>query len=345
MGLSGYVPIAESESEVLLDSGQHPSPSRESGEEWLDIYLTPEGEVCSDRAGQSRRHPGEEPLYDFGSNDRLGMTPHELTANLCLVHNAQAKRPSLLSTSMRWLITIFRSIFTWFTGALVTILGAIAVMIIAALNDTSPLIDKVIRGWSRAWLIASGTRMNVAGQEHVDPTRSYIVVANHESALDIMACFLAVRLPIRYLAKKELFRVPILAQGMRAVGIIEVDREARGAIHAQVNRQAQQLLEKSRSLIIFAEGTRPRDGIMRPFKKGAFTMAIAGELPVLPVSIHGAYQAMPPGTPWVRGGLIEVIIDAPVETTGMTSANTGALRDRVYETIAGRVRAMGGAVG
>jgi 1-acyl-sn-glycerol-3-phosphate acyltransferase len=246
---------------------------------------------------------------------------------------------------MRWLIIVFRSILTWFTGAVVTVLGAIAVMIIAALNDTSPMIDKVIRGWSRAWLIASGTRMSVAGQEHVDPTKSYIVVANHESALDIMASFLAVGLPIRYLAKKELFRVPVLAQGMRAVGIIEVDRQARGAIHAQVNRQAQQLLEKNRSLIIFAEGTRPRDGIMRPFKKGAFTMAIAGQLPVLPVSIHGAYEAMPPGKPWVRGGTVEVIIDAPVDTSGMTPADTGALRDRVYDTIADRVRTMGGTVG
>jgi 1-acyl-sn-glycerol-3-phosphate acyltransferase len=160
-----------------------------------------------------------------------------------------------------------------------------------------------------------------------------------------MASFLAVGLPIRYLAKKELFRVPVLAQGMRAVGIIEVDRQARGAIHAQVNRQAQQLLEKNRSLIIFAEGTRPRDGIMRPFKKGAFTMAIAGQLPVLPVSIHGAYEAMPPGKPWVRGGTVEVIIDAPVDTSGMTPADTGALRDRVYDTIADRVRTMGGTVG
>ncbi|MCI0679139.1 MAG: 1-acyl-sn-glycerol-3-phosphate acyltransferase [Actinobacteria bacterium] len=246
---------------------------------------------------------------------------------------------------MRWLIVGPRTVLTWLVGLVATIIGAGAVMIIAVFDDTSPMIDRVIRGWSRAWLIASGTRLVATGRENVSDATSYVVVANHVSALDIMVCFLAVRLPIRYLAKKELFRIPILAQGMRAVGIIEVDREARGAIHAEVNRQARELLEKNRSLIIFAEGTRPRDGVMRRFKKGAFTMAIAGQLPVLPVSIHGAYEAMPPGRPWVRGGRVEVIIDSPIETTGMTSADTTALRDRVYDVIAGRVRELGGRVG
>ena len=245
---------------------------------------------------------------------------------------------------MNWLIVVPRTIFTWAVGVAATIVGAAAVMVIALVNDTSPNIERVIRGWSHAWLFASGTKLDVTGREHIDPERSYVVVANHISSLDIMACFLAVGLPIRYLAKKELFKVPVLAQGMRAVGVIEVDRAARGAIHGQVNRQAKQLLEKKRSLIIYAEGTRPCDGVMRPFKKGAFTMAITGELPVLPVSVHGSYEAFPPGQPWVRGGTVHVVIDAPVETTGLTQADTGKLRDRVYATIARRVREMGGRV-
>jgi 1-acyl-sn-glycerol-3-phosphate acyltransferase len=160
-----------------------------------------------------------------------------------------------------------------------------------------------------------------------------------------MACLLAVPLPIRFLAKKELFRVPVLAQGMRMVGIIEVDREARGAVHSEVNRQSRELIEKGRSLIIYAEGTRPRNGVMKPFKKGAFTMAITSGLPVLPLSIHGSFEAWPPGTPLVRGGVIKVILDKPVETEGMSTSDTGDLRDQVREVIAGRVEALGGVVG
>ncbi len=245
---------------------------------------------------------------------------------------------------MRWPLTFFRTVLTCVVGIVATIIGAALVILIALVNDTSPWVERVIRGWSRAWLWASGTRLEIEGQEHIDPERSYVVVANHLSALDIMACFLAVPLPIRYLAKKELFSIPVLAQGMRAVGIIEVDREARSAVHGKVNRQAKQLLEKQRSLIIYAEGTRPRDGSMKPFKKGAFTMAISGGLPVLPLSIHGTREAFRPGQVWVRGGPVKVVIDAPIETEGMTPADTGSLRDRTYEIISERVREMGGKV-
>lgn len=243
---------------------------------------------------------------------------------------------------MRWLLVVPRTIFTWVVGVIATIIGAISAMVLALVDDTSPWIERVIRGWSRAWMWSSGTSLEVEGQENVDPSLSYVVVANHLSTLDIMACFLAVRLPIRYLAKKELFRVPLLAQGMRAVGIIEVDREARGAIHAVVNRQAKELIEKKRSLIIYAEGTRPRNGIMKPFKKGAFTMAVASQLPILPVSIHGTYEAFKPGRPWVYGGTARVVIDPAIETAGKTQADVGSLRDQVQTLIATRVQDMGG---
>ena len=246
---------------------------------------------------------------------------------------------------MRLFIDVPRTIITVVVGVTATIIAVAFIAVMVVINDSSPMIEKIIRVWSRAWLAASGTKLEVVGAENLDPNRSYVVVANHLSTLDIMACLLAVPLPIRFLAKKELFRVPVLAQGMRMVGIIEVDRQARGAVHSEVNRQSRELIEKGRSLIIYAEGTRPRNGVMKPFKKGAFTMAISSGLPVLPLSIHGSYEAWPPGTPLVRGGVIKVILDKPVETEGMTASDTGDLRDQVREVIAGRVEALGGAVG
>jgi 1-acyl-sn-glycerol-3-phosphate acyltransferase len=246
---------------------------------------------------------------------------------------------------MRLFIDVPRTIITVVVGVTATIIAVAFIAVMVVINDRSPLLEKIIRVWSRVWLVASGTKLEVEGAENIDPNRSYVVVANHLSTLDIMACLLAVPLPIRFLAKKELFRVPVLAQGMRMVGIIEVDRQARGAVHSEVNRQSRELIEKGRSLIIYAEGTRPRNGVMKPFKKGAFTMAISSGLPILPLSIHGSYEAWPPSTPLVRGGLIKVILDKPVETEGMTASDTGELRDQVREVIAGRVEALGGAVG
>lgn len=243
---------------------------------------------------------------------------------------------------MRWVIILFRTIATWLVGILATIVGAIAALLIVVVNPSSPAIERVILWWSRMWLMASGTRVVVEGQENIDHSRSYVVVANHLSTLDIMVCFLALELPIRYLAKKELFRIPLLAQAMRAVGIIEVDRSARSAVHQVVNKQAKDLIASNRSLIIYAEGTRPRDGVMKPFKKGAFTMAIASQLPVLPLSIHGTYEAAVPGRPWFIGGTVTAIIDPAIPTEGLDQSDADALRDRVREIIATRVSHLGG---
>lgn len=245
---------------------------------------------------------------------------------------------------MHWPKTLFRTGLTWTVGVLATIVGAVTVISIVLVRPTSPAIDRVIQWWSRMWILASGTNITVEGQENIDTDQSYVVVANHLSTLDIMVCFLAVPLPIRYLAKKELFRIPLLAQAMRAVGIIEVDRAARTSIHASVNRQARDLIAHNRSLIIYPEGTRPRDGVMKRFKKGAFTMAISGQLPVLPLSIHGTYEAAGPGKPWFRGGQVTAIIDPPIPTEGMTPSEAEGLRDRVQEIITKRVSDLGGQV-
>ena len=246
---------------------------------------------------------------------------------------------------VRWIIVGLKTILTWTIGVLMTLVCTLTILVIALINDTSPLIDRIILFWSHTWLATSGTRLTVTGRENIDTSQSYVVVANHLSTLDIMACFIATQLPIRFLANKELFKIPIFAQGMRAVGNIEVDRQARGTAHTQLNRQAKHLIEKRRSLIIYPEGTRPREGVMKPFKKGAFTMAVATGLPVLPLSIHGTYEACPSGRPWFFGGPVEVVIDPPIETEGMTQADTGALRDQAREIIAGHVSDFGGEIG
>lgn len=351
VGLTRQVTIAKGQRAVLLHPRQDPAPAGKAGKERFDIDLRRHRQVGGDGARQSGRHPHEHLCSHLGRDCGSHRAERDHPPpEFAFVHGYQAKPVPggdaglLIATvaAVKWLLVLPRTIITWVVGVIATIIGAISVMVLALINDTTPWIERVIRAWSRAWLIASGTKLEVEGTEHIDPTRSYVVVANHLSTLDIMACFLAVRLPIRYLAKKELFRVPLLAQGMRAVGIIEVDREARGAIHAAVNRQAKDLIEKKRSLIIYAEGTRPRNGIMKPFKKGAFTMAVASQLPILPLSIHGTYEAFRPGRPWVFGGTARVVIDPVIETAGKTHSDVGALRDQTQSLIASRVQGMGG---
>jgi 1-acyl-sn-glycerol-3-phosphate acyltransferase len=239
--------------------------------------------------------------------------------------------------------TMVRTVLTLSLGVLATLIAAPLVVVIARVNPTSPNIERIARVWSRLWLATSGCALEVSGSELVDPARSHIVVANHLSVLDIMACFLAVPLPIRFLAKKELFRIPILAPAMRAIGIVEVDRRARSAIHEKVNRQARELMLSGRSLIIFPEGTRSRDGELRPFKKGAFTMAVAGGIPILPLTIAGTFRAWPPSGLLVHGGRkIMAVIDAPIETSGMGKEDVARLTEDTRTIIEKRYLEMGG---
>lgn len=230
-----------------------------------------------------------------------------------------------------------RTILTVLVGLLGTVLASMVVIGLSRLRPTAPAIEVTARAWSRAWLWAAGAELTVEGSEHVDPARSYIVVANHVSNLDVMVCFLAVPVPIRFLAKKELFRVPVLASAMRAIGIIEIDRQARLAVHEQINFRVRQLVDAGRSLIVYPEGTRARTGSLAPFKKGAFTIAGSVGLPVLPVTIYGSYQAWPPGWKLVRGGPITAVIDRPIETGGVTQADADRLRDETHAVIARRL--------
>lgn len=241
---------------------------------------------------------------------------------------------------MTAILTLVRTILTPIVGLVATLIFGTAEIITGRISPTSPWVDRFARAWSRMWLTAAGCRVHVRGREHVDPARSYVVVANHQSDLDIMACFLAIPLPIRFLAKTELFKIPLLSTAMRSIGIVEVDRKAHAAGHARVNSQTQDLIAKGRSVIVYAEGTRSRDGELHAFKKGAFTMAVAAHLPVLPVTIYGSRQAWEPDTPWVRGGPISVVIDRPIPTEGLGHDGIPALLEQTRAVIEGQFEAL-----
>lgn len=236
---------------------------------------------------------------------------------------------------MRIIRAIPRSILTISAGLLATLFCAIAAYLVGRRNPASKKVDRIIQIWSGVWLRAAGVELEISGLEKIDTTRSHVVVANHQSNLDIMICFAAIPLPIRYLAKKELFQIPILAPAMRAIGIVEVDRAARSAALASINAQAAAVMERGHSLIIYPEGTRSRSGEIAPFKKGAFTMAVSSGMPVLPVTIHGAWHAWKPETLLVHGGKVKVVIDDPIPTEGLERADVDSVRNRAYEVVEG----------
>ena len=164
---------------------------------------------------------------------------------------------------------------------------------------------------------------------------AHVVVANHQSFLDI---FVLSNLPreMKWLAKKELFRIPWIGWAFAMVGDIAVDRgDTASALEAMA--KARDYLDHGMNVMIFPEGTRSRDGKLLPFKAGAFKLAVDAQVPILPIAVSGTAQGMPKGSPWVRPTKIHVQILEPVPTAGMTDRDLRALRDGVRDRIAAAV--------
>ena len=165
-----------------------------------------------------------------------------------------------------------RTVWTVVVGLAVTTYASVMLIWLTNRGASQDRIESVIALWSRTWLNAADVELEIRGGEFFEPDKSYVVVSNHRSNLDIPAPFLAN--PIRFLAKTELFRIPLLGITMRKIGIVEVDRARGAAIHHQLNQSASDNIQQSRSLMVYPEGTRSRDGVMRDFKKCAFAIAI-----------------------------------------------------------------------
>lgn len=165
---------------------------------------------------------------------------------------------------------------------------------------------------------------------------AYVVVANHNSFLDI---FLISNIPreMKWVAKRELFKIPWIGWAFWMVGDIPVDRgDVAGAM--KVVERARRYLERGMSVMLFPEGTRSLDGKLLPFKAGAFKLALDAGVPILPLAITGTGEGMPKGGPWVRPSRLTVRILDPVPTSGLGDRDLRKLRDGVRDTIA---RAIG----
>lgn len=205
--------------------------------------------------------------------------------------------------------------------------GAAAVLC-SFIDRTGNTSHRVARAWARSILLAAGVKVSVKGFSNIDPERSYIYMCNHQSNSDIP--ILLGRLPVqfRWLAKIELFRIPVLGHSMRGCGYISIDRSNRRSAIRSLN-EAAGIIRGGVSVMIFPEGTRSWDGRIQPFKKGGFVLAIKSGVPIAPIVIHGARAIMPRGRKKVRPGPVSIEILPPVETTDYNLKDKGKLMDNI----------------
>lgn len=195
--------------------------------------------------------------------------------------------------------------------------------------------------WAPPLLYFAQATMDVQGFEKLDPNQPYIYVFNHESLLDTTVVFYSVPYNIHFVAKKEVSRLPFIGWYCWAMGFVVVDRGDHERAMATM-RKATKTVQDGASVIFFAEGTRSRDGLIKPFKKGAFVLAIEAGVPVVPCTISGSRDVLGCDGFKVRPATIHVRCGDPIPTAGLTLDDRDELMRRTRNVILDTQIALGG---
>ncbi|MEE8135241.1 MAG: lysophospholipid acyltransferase family protein [Gemmatimonadales bacterium] len=199
-------------------------------------------------------------------------------------------------------------------------------------NRPGGVYDQAPGGWSQLQLSAAGVKVTVEGAERIPKDQPVVFVSNHQSWFDILS--LAANLPgyPRFVYKKEMARIPVLGEALKRAGHILIDRQNRQRAFEAYD-EAARVIREGMSAVVFPEGTRSRTGEMLPFKKGPFVLAIASQVPLVPVYCAGTFGIMPKGTLWVRPLPVTLRLGEPIETKGLTYDDREDLLQRTRAAI------------
>ncbi|MGH7818176.1 MAG: lysophospholipid acyltransferase family protein, partial [Candidatus Binatia bacterium] len=211
--------------------------------------------------------------------------------------------------------------------ALNTLILVPVVIAVSFLDRDAKLAYRVAQWWVKLNLLLSGVTVRARGLENLEPSRQYVFMSNHRSNADIIAIAWALwNFQLRWVAKKELLRVPLFGWGLRALKMIIVDRSDReGAIESY--RRGRERIRRGISVVVFPEGTRGVGDELLPFKKGGFVFALETETPIAPIGIRGAAAVLARKGWRVERGEVEVVIGRPIETAGRSIED----RDRLVQ--------------
>jgi 1-acyl-sn-glycerol-3-phosphate acyltransferase len=230
---------------------------------------------------------------------------------------------------MRFII----SAVIWIVGTVITAAALVSSLVIKAILFPFPWCEKLVHAqcfwWSDA-LIAMNPywKLDIKGLEHIDRRKTYVIVANHQSLADIIIIY-QIRMYFKWIAKKELLKVPLIGGLLWVNDHVLISRGDFGSIK-EVYQKAAQRLKSGVSVLFFPEGTRSGTDEMNEFQNGAFKLAIKEKRPVLPIYLGGTREAIPKGG-WVfkarASGCLTVM--PAIDTAGYQTADYIRLRDLV----------------
>ena len=230
-------------------------------------------------------------------------------------------------------LTFCRGVFVLCLAPVLTALTSLfAIFMAVVCRSSQENIQELPQRLGRIIAWCSGVSVEVSGVEGIEHGKPYIFAANHQSQFDIFVLQGFLGFDFRWLAKKELFKVPVFGYAMRLAGYIPVDR-SHGRQALKSLDEAAERIAAGVSVVIFPEGTRSMDGNLLPFKPGAMVLAIKAGVPVVPVAIVGTHQVLPKGKLLARSGRVIIRVGEPIATRGYVLKDKRVLAARIEESV------------
>ncbi len=228
-----------------------------------------------------------------------------------------------------WLYQVYAWLVFIPLGLLLTLLTGWLTMLVAMIWSPKAASRYVAANWGRLLCWLTPVWVTVEGAENVDPSRTYVVVCNHQSEYDIFLVYGWLKLDLKWVLKEELRKVPGVGIGCEKAGHIFVERgnpeQTKTAISKALERVGDGV-----GILFFAEGTRSLDGKLRPFKKGAFRVAANQDLPILPITLVGTRDIQRPKSMMIYPGRVRMVIHPAIEVSGGDEA--GDIREIMTQT-------------
>ena len=227
---------------------------------------------------------------------------------------------------------MLRSVFLVSASVIITAFFSTCCVIFSLLGASENSIHKIARIWATTLLKISNVQVSVYGTEHVSTEQAQIFMSNHQSDFDILIVLAFLPGQFRWLAKKELFRIPVFGKAMKKAGYVEIDRQNHERALQNLAEAARKIRE-GKSVMSFPEGTRSKDGTIKAFKKGMFHLALEAGVSIVPITIIGAAEIMPKRSLKINPGKITMVIDRPIEVAAYSEDSRPELIERVRSVI------------
>ena len=213
------------------------------------------------------------------------------------------------------------------------IFGVVTIVVFPFDFTRGKILSKIVKYWARVIFISAGIKTKISGLENLDNSKNYIFAANHSSSLDIPLMLGFIPFWIVPIAKIELKWIPFLGWAMQMAGHVFVDRSKHENAMLSIKSIKNSLLKRPRSILLFPEGSRTKDGQIKQFKSGGLSLGIETKSPIAPVAIIGTFDSLKKGSKSFINNLLIIKVGNPIDTKGYSEKDRKILANIVCDRV------------